>query len=134
MNNTKLIRNYDFAEAKFDSLPKDIFKEGSKNLSKMDQAILDGIRFQMTISKYNDVYQNIKQYIMIQESRFKIQDFSFMNHESLIINHNLLEIRSIRLISNFVLIPVVAFFLLSLTYYANVNLNLGLNFITNLFA
>ena len=132
--NIKKIHDYNFAEGRFDLLPPEIFRIKGKELSKMDQAILDGIRFQMTISKYNDVYQNIKQYIMIQESRFKIQDFSFMDHESLIINHNLLEIRSIRLISNFVLIPVVAFFLLSLTYYANVNFNLGLNFITNLFA
>jgi hypothetical protein len=104
MNKTKLIRNYDFAEADFDSLPKDLFRMNLKNLSKMDQAILDGIKYQITISKANMIYQYINYRYMF------------------------------RTVSTGITFTVIGFALLSLTYYANVNLNLGMKFLTDLFA
>jgi len=104
MNINKKIHDYDFAKAEFDKLPPEIFKISGKRLSKMDRAILDGIKYQMTISKANTINQYINYQYMI------------------------------RTVSTGITFTVIGFALLSLTYYANVNLNLGLNFITNLFA
>jgi len=156
MNYIKIIKNYDFARAEFDKLPSDIFEVNLKNLSKMDRAVLDGIKYQMTISKYNGIYQSTKQYIT--DSVFHIQYSIFNIRYSLLdIRHSIFNIRysspdirhsifHIRYsifdiqhsLPRFALagatFAVAGFFLLSLTYYANVNLNLGLKFLTDLFA
>lgn len=100
----KQIQNFDFAKGKFEKLPVDIFQTDPKTLSPMELAILDGIRFQMLVSKANNMMQ-------------------YVNYHS--------TIRSVSLGATF---TIIGFFLISLTYYANVNLNLGMSFLTEFFA
>ena len=100
----KLIKEYDFAKAEFESLPEEVFNTCPKNLSYNERVILDGIKFQMIVSKANIMSRNI--------------------------NYNII----IHSLSAGITLAVIGFFLLSLTYYANVNLHLGLNFLTEIFA
>lgn len=99
-----LIHEYDFAKAEFNNLPKEVFWDDPKNLPYEEQVILDGIRFQIMVSKANELYQYINYY----------------------------NIK--RAVSTGVTFTIIGFFLLSLTYYANVNLNLGIRILTELFA
>jgi len=134
------IRKFDFAEAQFDKLPLEVFQADVSELSPMDRAILDGIKFQMTVSKYNERYQKVKYNIKSQISNLKSFRFVITNTA-----HNITPLgqcrtssfvfdTEIRLIRNFVAIPLFLFLLISLTYYANVNLHLGMTFLTNMFA
>lgn len=101
--NKNIIRSYNFAEGQFNMLPQRIFKN-RRGLSEMDRIIIDAIKFQMTISKANNMIQTI--------------------------NYNNIY----RTVSAGVAYTLIGFLLVSLTYYANVNLNLGMNFLTELFA
>lgn len=98
------IKDFDFAKGEFEKLPKGIFQTDPRNLSPMEMAILNGIKFQMIVSKANNMIQNI--------------------------NYN----NTIRSVSFGVTFTIISFFLVSLTYYANVNLNLGMSFLTEFFA
>jgi len=119
-NYKKVIRSYNFAEEEFKFLPSEIVNVDEKKLSPMDRAILEGIKFQITVSKANSVYQNIKNVINIHDSQFTIR--KLINHQTLTFTVGGASF------------AIAAFFLLSLTYYANVNLHLGMNFLTDLFA
>jgi len=100
----KQIQNFDFAEGEFEKLPRSIFQIDPRTLSPMESAILDGIKFQMLVSKTNNMMQ-------------------YVNYHSII-----------RSISFGVTFTIIGFFIISLTYYANVNLNLGMSFLTEFFA
>lgn len=104
MNINKHIKNYDFAKAEFEIFPRELFKINKRALSHMDRVLLDAIKFQMTISKANNMIQTA--------------------------NYNNIY----RTVSAGITYTVIGFLLVSLTYYANVNLNLGINFLTELFA
>ena len=103
MNYKTIIKNYNFAEGRFDTLPDNIFKT-RRSLSYTDKVILDAIRFQISISKANNMIQTV--------------------------NYN----NMIKTVSAGITYMIIGFLLVSLTYYANVNLNLGMNFLTELFA
>jgi hypothetical protein len=98
------IKKFDFAEPDFSWLPKDIGYIDRLKLTKMETQILDSIIYQRNIS-----------------NSLLIQPYSTLNS-------------FYRLSISGVMLGVVGFFLLSLTYYANVNLKLGMNFLTELFA
>ena len=100
----KQIQNFDFAKGAYKKLPKSTFQIDPKTLSPMEHAILDGIKFQILVSKANNMMQ-------------------YVNYRS-----------TIRSISLGVTFTIIGFFLVSLTYYANVNLNLGMSFLTEIFA
>ncbi|KKQ81712.1 MAG: hypothetical protein UT06_C0056G0002 [Candidatus Woesebacteria bacterium GW2011_GWA1_38_8] len=59
MSYKNYIRKFDFATAKFEELPKEVFRLDRKTLSPMERAILDGIKFQMAVSKGNEIVQKI---------------------------------------------------------------------------
>ncbi len=139
MTNKTYIKNFNFAEAKFETIPPEVFQTNPKTLSSMDRAILEGIKFQSMVSKYNDMMQNT--IYKVKNLRLKILDtelnpIQHLNYSSLLTYQsiNWLEIKSKRVIRNLLVVPLFLFILLSLTYYANVNLNLGMNFLTELFA
>ena len=100
----KLIRKFDFATAKFEELPKEVFRLDRKTLSPMDRAILDGIKFQMAVSKGNEIVQKI----------------NYAN--------------AVRSVTTGITFTILGFFLISLTYYLNVRFNLGLTIVTEVFA
>lgn len=117
----KRIVSYDFAKADYDKLPSEIFKIDSQNLSPMQRAILNAIKFQIKVSNINMRYQYIKQHI-------SFNNISGTQFESVAIN------QLPKMIFTGTTITIVGFILLSLTYYANVNLHLGMTFLTNMFA
>lgn len=117
----KRIISYDFAKADYDKLPSEIFKIDSQNLSPMQRAILNVIKFQIKVSNINMRYQYIKQHI-------SFNNISGTQFESVAIN------QLPKMIFTGTTITIVGFILLSLTYYANVNLHLGMTFLTNMFA
>jgi hypothetical protein len=124
---SRYIREYDFAKGKFDSLPPEIFQANPETLSKMDRVILNGIKFQMMVSKYNEWYQKVN---------YNIRNIKHTGTNwSIAGEHRIVPAFSgLNPVLSCVLIPILGFFLLSLTYYANVNLHLGMNFLTELFA
>lgn len=129
------IRTYNFAEAKFETLPPEVFSVNPNTLSSMERTILEGIIYQKNISKYIERYQTTNQYItnrvqdlrsMIYELNFKTQEF--LDLKSYIVN------RFSRFAFAGITYTIVGFLLLSATYYANINLNLGMDFLTEFFA
>jgi hypothetical protein len=104
MNIKKIINNYDFAKADFDNLPKDIFQINRNKLPEDDRVILDGIKFQLMVSKAN----NISQYI---------------NYSNMI-----------KTVSTGITLTVIGFLLISLAYYLNVRFSLGLSIMNDVFA
>ena len=98
------IQSYNFAKAEFENLPNEIFQTSTKTLSRTDRAILDAIKFQMTVSKANNMMQRV-------------------NYSN-----------TLSMASKGITFAILWFFIVSLTYYANVNLNLGMDFLTAMFA
>ena len=70
----------------------------------MERAILDGIKFQMAVSKGNEIVQKI----------------NYAN--------------AVRSVTTGITFTILGFFLISLTYYLNVRFNLGLTIVTEVFA
>ena len=101
------IRTYNFAEAKFETLPPEVYELDRKTLSPMDRAILDGIIYQKNISKYIEGYHTAKQYInnyalgIRRDLQSTVDSLQLKYQKSLIGNldlgiGNYLEIRVIR--------------------------------------
>jgi len=103
-NNKKVTNMQKHIVTNFNNLPEGVFQTDPKILSQMDQAILDAIKFQMKVSKANNIMQKV-------------------NYGNIF-----------RRVSAGITFTIIGFFLTSLTYYANVNLHLGMNFLTELFA
>ena len=98
------LRDYNFAEGKFESLPGNVFRMDPNLMSRTDRAILEAIKFQMTVSKANNMMQRV-------------------NYSN-----------TLSMASKGITFAILWFFIVSLTYYANVNLNLGMDFLTEMFA
>ncbi len=153
---TTNIEKFNFAEAKFDDLPPEIFQTDPGTLSPSDRVILDAIKFQMTVSKANAVMQKvnydiIKQKTLIGKQIAGIRDqLSGTKNYELRIRNYVFDVGSDMLHNSYFIIQtpaqlvqtvysgvaftIILFVFVSFAYYANVNLNLGMNFLTNLFA
>lgn len=98
------IQIFDFAEPDYSWLSENIQAMDRSGLSKMENEILNGIIYQRSISKY------------------------------LAINHNDALKGLAKISFSGAALSAITFLFLMFTYYLNVNLHLGMNFLTELFA